>query len=461
MLGIKYLLTVVLVSALLSACVGHGNTPEESENRGANTSYTKINSDIAYAVNFGGSAYLSNDGIQFSADNIEGVSAVGLISNIKGAQDPTVFKSYREGPINLTLAVDNGVYDLTMLFAEPETHAVGSRVFDVVAEGETVIDDLDVKLMRDGNHHASLDRTIIGVEVTDGNLKVALVPQKGTPVISALVVRKTQNPMHGWSMVWNDEFSNPGQLDMSKWSYNVWPAGKVNTEDQAYTNREKNVRVVDGKLILEAHKEDYSGANYTSGRVHSLAKGDFMYGRANIRAKLPGGQGSWAALWMLPSDPFKYSTTCEVGADWQGSDECDAWPNSGEIDIMEHVGYDMNTIHGTVHTKDYYWVNGRQRKASIDGQDVAEAFHEYAVEWSPERIDIYFDNTRYFTYLNDSDRWQSWPFDHPYHLVMNLAIGGDWGRAGGPIDDAIFPVRMEIDYVRIYKPTVELELSKR
>ena len=216
------------------------------------------------------------------------------------------------------------------------------------------------------------------------------------------------------------------------------------------------MRVANGLLLIEAHKESYGKAKYTSGRIHSLGKGDFLYGRAEVRAKLAAGQGSWSAIWMLPSDPFKYSTTCAQGADWQGSSECDAWPNSGEIDIMEHVGYDMNIVHGTVHTKDYYWVNGKQRKASVDAKDVAEAFHVYAIEWTPNRIDIFFDGTRYYTYMKDSDRWQSWPFDHPYHLILNLAVGGDWGRAGGPIDDRIFPAKMEVDYVRVYKASPQL-----
>ncbi len=108
-----------------------------------------------------------------------------------------------------------------------------------------------------------------------------------------------------------------------------------------------------GHLIIEAHKEEYEGAGYTSGRVHSQGKGDFLYGRFEVRAKLPRGQGSWAAIWMLPSDPYRYSTSCEPGEDWQGSESCDAWPNSGEIDILEHVGYQMGHVHGTVHNEAY------------------------------------------------------------------------------------------------------------
>ena len=173
--------------------------------------------------------------------------------------------------------------------------------------------------------------------------------------------------------------------------------------------------------------------------------------RVEARAKLPEGQGTWPAIWMLPSDPFKYASNCGAGTDWQGSDDCDAWPNSGEIDIMEHVGYDMNRVHGTVHTKAYYWVNGEQRKASIEAPAVNEGFNVYAMEWSAERIDVFLNNTLYFTYLKDSDDWQAWPFDHPFHVILNIAVGGGWGSAGGPTDLNAFPAKMEVDYVRIYK----------
>jgi len=126
---------------------------------------------------------------------------------------------------------------------------------------------------------------------------------------------------------------------------------------------------------------------------------------------------------------------------------------------MEHVGYDMNKVHGTVHNKAYYWVNKEQRKASVDGHDVANDFHQYAIEWSPERIDIFFDGSRYFTYLNQGEGWEAWPFDHPYHIVLNLAIGGDWGSAGGPIDNSIFPAKLEVDYVRVYQAVENVSLN--
>jgi len=153
----------------------------------------------------------------------------------------------------------------------------------------------------------------------------------------------------------------------------------------------------------------------------------------------------------LPSAPCKYSTTCEPGEDWQGSDACDAWPNSGEIDILEHVGYQMGRVHGTVHNEAYYWLKWEQRKGRIllDGLD--EEFHDYVLEWSPDRIDIFVDDVHYFTYVNEDTGWNAWPYDHPFNLIINLAIGGQWGRSGGPIDDSIFPQRMLVDYARVYQ----------
>lgn len=416
-------------------------------------------SPIVWAVNLGGGRHVSADGIDYQADQLVMDAERGQIEVIKGAQDDEVFKTFRTGEISLSKALPNGNYDIGFRFAEPQDIPVGARSFDIVAENQVVIDTMDVRLARDGNSMAALERCVTGIEVRDGVLDIQFREKQGEPILNAVVVRKSTPRADHWQLSWSDEFDYQGQPDPERWSYDIWPAAKVNREDQAYTDRPDNVRVEDGRLIIEAHRENYQGAEYTSGRIHSADKGDFLYGRAEVRAKLPAGQGTWAAIWMLPTDPFKYASNCQAGEDWQGSDSCDAWPNSGEIDIMEHVGYDMNIVHGTVHTRAYYWVNGEQRKASVDAKNAEQEFHTYAVEWSPERIDIFFDDSLYFSYMNQGEGWQAWPFDHPYHLILNLAIGGDWGRAGGPIDNSIFPVQMEVDYVRVYQP--EQQISSR
>ena len=406
--------------------------------------------DVVWAINVGGPAYIGIDGTEYLAEESIAGGDIRQLAILKGSQDATLYKSFREGDMRLAHTLTDGVYDITFHFAEPDEVARGARVFDTLVEGRRVIDDLDVMLFRDGKVVSALTVTAPNIEVADGELNIEFAATAGEPLLSAIVVRNKDRPTRDWKLVWSDEFDGEA-VDTEKWSFDVWPARKVNDEDQAYTARETNVRVEDGKLVIEAHKENYEGANYTSGRVHSSGKGDYLYGRFEVRAKLPSGKGTWPAIWMLPSDPYKYATTCEEGEDWQGSQTCNAWPNSGEIDIMEHVGYQMGHVHGSVHNEAYYWVKWEQRKGRILVDGVDADFHVYAMEWTPERIDIFVDDALYFTYINENSDWRVWPYDQPFHLVLNVAVGGWWGRSGGGIDDEIFPQTMKIDYARIYQ----------
>lgn len=407
-------------------------------------------SDLVWAINVGGEAYDGIDGTSFAAEESVTGGVIGTMDLVKGSQDPALYRTYRTGDIRIARSLPNGTYDITFHFAEPDLKKGDERVFDAVVEGNVEVDDLDIIKFRDGQPFSALTVTTPDVAISDGELNISFDASVGEPTLSGLVVRSKNRRKENWQLVWSDEFDGDA-LDMTKWSYNIWPARKVNDEDQAYTDREKNIRVENGILVIEAHKEDYEGAEYTSGRIHTEGKGDFLYGRFEIRAKLPLGQGTWPAIWMLPSDPFEYATTCESGEDWQGSQTCNAWPNSGEIDIMEHVGYQMGHVHGTVHNEAYYWLKWEQRKGRILLDDVDTAFHVYALEWSPDRINMFVDDVHYFTYMNEGDGWQAWPYDHPYNLILNVAVGGAWGRAGGPIDDSVFPQRMLVDYVRVYE----------
>ncbi|GAA6185769.1 MULTISPECIES: malectin domain-containing carbohydrate-binding protein [Alteromonadaceae] len=407
---------------------------------------------VVHAINVGGPEYLGQDGVLYQADTFTVANTKGQSKGIKGTQDPRLFETYRIGDMNLPLAVKNGIYDVTLKFAEPTDMRASDRLFNINIEGQNQIQNLDITVARDGKKLSALVRTIPNIKVQDGELNIVLEGVKNAPVLHAIIVRSKQRDPQHWQLVWGDEFNYSGAPDTEKWNYDIWPARKVNDEDQTYTNRLKNVRVEDGVLVIEAHKEQFANAEYTSGRIHAKDKGDFLYGKAEIRARIPAGQGTWPAIWMLPSDAFKYATKCSSDSEWQGNNECDAWPNSGEIDIMEYVGYDPHNIHGTVHNKAYYWVNWEQRKASIDvGPEVNNDFQIYSLEWGPEHIIIAYNDIPYFYYSNQGEGWQAWPFDHPYHIILNLAIGGGWGRAGGPIDDSIFPVKMEVDYVRIYQ----------
>ncbi len=403
-----------------------------------------------WAINVGGPSYSSTDGIDFEADDgrVEGTAAT--LDGIKGSQDSFLYESYRAGNVRVTRVVPNGTYDVSLYFAEPEDVEGGERVFAALIEGKHVVEKIDVMAWRDGKVRSALTVVVPGIDVDDGEMNIEFAASAMVPVLSAVAVKpESARRTNQFELVWSDEFDNG--FDDSIWSFDIWPAKAVNDEDQAYTDREKNLRVEDGHLIIEAHREDYGEAKYTSARIHSAGKRDILYGRIDVRAKLPSGQGTWPAIWMLPSDPFRYATNCSEGEKWQGNANCDAWPNSGEIDIMEHVGYQMGHVHGTVHNEAYYWVKWEQRKGRVILDDVDKEFHIYSLEWTPERIDVLVDDILYFTYVNEGDGWRSWPYDHAHHLILNIAVGGWWGRAGGGIDDDIFPQRMYVDYVRVYE----------
>ena len=250
----------------------------------------------------------------------------------------------------------------------------------------------------------------------------------------------TNNPIDslqipGYNLVWNDEFNYTGSPDSSKWDYDIGGNGWGNNELQYYTSDSVNARVEEGNLVLEAHYYEGLSIEYTSTRLVSRNKGDWTYGRFEIKAKLPFGRGTWPAIWMLATN-WTYGNG--------------GWPDNGEIDIMEHVGYDPGNVHASTHTHTYNWRNGNNKTAVTKVSDFSSAFHLYAMEWTPEKIDIYVDDKKYFTYENDGTGWESWPFDKNFHLILNIAVGGDWGGAQG-IDKSIFPQRMEVDYVRVYK----------
>ncbi len=249
--------------------------------------------------------------------------------------------------------------------------------------------------------------------------------------------REASDEKPQWKLVWSDEFDYTGLPDAAKWSYDT--AGNAhgwgNHELQFYTeNRKENAWVENGYLTIRALKEEMNGKAYTSARLRTKGKGDWLYGRFEIRAKLPSGRGTWPAIWMLPTD----------GA-------YGGWPSSGEIDIMENVGFDPDTIVGTVHTQRFNHRLGTQKGARVSYPDNHDAFHVYALEWEADECRIYVDDQLYFTFQNDRSGFESWPFDQPFHLLLNLAIGGDWGGQQG-VDDSLFPHEFVIDYVRVYQP---------
>ena len=242
----------------------------------------------------------------------------------------------------------------------------------------------------------------------------------------------------GWDIVWQDEFDG-ASLDINKWSHEVGGHGFGNNELQYYTDDSSNSFVDNGILHIRAKYEPAGiGSpnnlrNFSSARLRTVGKGDWQYGRIDVRAKIALGQGIWPAIWMLPSD-WIYG----------------GWPKSGEIDIMEHVGHDEGRIHGSVHTDSYNHIIGTQRTNSKLIEDVKTLFHIYSIEWSEQKIDFFIDDTLHYTFQNDfSNDFRTWPFNERFHLLLNVAVGGNW--PGPPNNTTVFPQDMEVDYVRVYE----------
>jgi beta-glucanase (GH16 family) len=246
------------------------------------------------------------------------------------------------------------------------------------------------------------------------------------------------------SLVWSDEFDVDGTPDGAKW---VFEEGFLrNNESQYYTSRPENARVEDGCLILEARKESFKNkafvpgsadwktkrefAEYTSASIMSLGKAEWLYGRIEVKAKLPQGSGVWPAIWTL------------------GVNRAAAgWPACGESDIMEHMGREPGKIVATVH----YQKDGKHQSfgRGIWPGDLFDGFHVYAVEWTPDSLSYFYDNIKYMVFpLKGAGENGENPFQKPHYLKINFALGGSWG---GPIDDSILPRRFLIDYVRVYK----------
>jgi beta-glucanase (GH16 family) len=231
-----------------------------------------------------------------------------------------------------------------------------------------------------------------------------------------------------WKLIWSDEFNQGDKPDPAKWTYEE---GFIrNREEQFYTR--ENARIEDGNLIIEARKSSDPRSKYTSASVTTEGKASWTKGRIEVKAKLPGGRGTWPAIWMLGN------SRRSVG-----------WPACGEIDIMENVGYEPDVIHANIHTKAYNHVRKTGKGSKITIEKPYASFHIYAVEWRGDRMDFFVDDQKYFTYKNENSGADAWPYDQPHYLILNLAIGGTWGGRNG-IDDSLLPQRFVIDYVRVY-----------
>lgn len=233
-----------------------------------------------------------------------------------------------------------------------------------------------------------------------------------------------------YRLAWSEEFDQPA-LNTETWNFEE--GFSWNNEKQFYTGREKNLRVENGLLVIEAHRERFENARYTSARINTLGKQQFRYGRIEVRAKLPEGAGTWPAIWMLGTNHIT-----------------DGYPACGEIDIMEFVGKNPGEIHGSLHYPETDNVKMNSVTESFRLPASERGFHTYAIEWDGAKISFFVDDMEYQVFrLDDANRpGRANIYRKPFYLVLNLALGGKWA---GKIDKKIFPARFYVDYVRYYQ----------
>lgn len=265
-----------------------------------------------------------------------------------------------------------------------------------------------------------------------------------TVVVTSFFEELANYEVGEYNLVWSDEFDYVGSPDPTKWNRVVGGSGFGNNEIQYYTDRDENSYVDNGFLTISLLNETYGNRNFTSAKLTTHNLESWTYGKMEISAKLPSGLGTWPAIWMMPENSV-YG----------------GWPRSGEIDIMEHVGYKPNVTHGTVHTYDYNGQIGTQRGGDLAVPTAMSEFHVYSIEWLPNKIIWAVDGEEFYTYrfevdgystLTEDDYWRIWPYDDDFYLILNVAFGGNWGGAAG-IDYDLQSAEMVIDYVRVYEAT--------
>lgn len=232
-----------------------------------------------------------------------------------------------------------------------------------------------------------------------------------------------------WNLIWHDEFDAP-DIDLSRWRLEIGYTGETNGELEIYTARRKNAYIANGCLVIAARADNYKGYRYSSARLTTQGLNSWTYGRIEARIKIPEGQGLWPAFWMLGED---YATL--------------GWPQCGEIDIMEAIGRSPDTVRGTVHGPGYFRDDSIGADFVLAEKKVADNFHVFAVEWAPNDIRWYTDERCYHV-LTPSDVPGKWVFDHPFFILLNVAVGGHW--PGYPDETTRFPQFMYVDYVRVY-----------
>jgi beta-glucanase (GH16 family) len=362
--------------------------------------------------------------------------SISSISPFEG-DAPTNTVSFK---VNLSKATDQAV---TIDFATTDgTAAAGSDyvaksgtitiaaqntegVIDIMVVGDTLKETDETFIVTLSNPKNATIATGVGTATIRNDDTYVFIPSDGYT---------TPETYTGYASAWQDEFSGTN-LDATSWAYDIGTGsgGWGNNELQYYTNRPDNVYLDNGKLVIQAKKESFMGSAYTSARIITKNKRDFTFGRIDIRAKLPVAKGLWPALWMLGK---KIDQT--------------SWPACGEIDIMELVGKDPNKVYGTLH-----WAasNGTRQlfgtNYTLPTGTFAEKFHVFSLVWEADKLEIFMDDISYYKFDKSKVGGAAYPFNEPFFLIFNVAVGGDW--PGSPDATTTFPQQMVVDYVRVFK----------
>ncbi len=315
---------------------------------------------------------------------------------------------------------DNRTYNITSSVHVPATRKGG--VYSVMSKDGSPLDS--------GLHKMKFHAESDGISI-DWIRFTLMKPHQITP---DTLVQKTDGDE--WNLVWSDEFEGMGLPDTTKWTFDIGNWGWGNNEPQYYTqNRIENARQEDGHLIIESRKDDM-GQPWTSARLTTRGKISFIYGKIEFRGRVPAGDGTWSAGWLL-GDSYR--------------DEI-SWPYCGEIDVLECVGREIDELtgnginHASCHTRAYYFKQGNQITSTIPVKNMTDEFHTYSIEWYPDGIYAFVDGRKYFTYDKLNGEWE-WPFSNPQNLIINLAMGGGMG---GEIDPDLTSAQFILDYIRVY-----------
>lgn len=354
-----------------------------------------------------------------------GTTALAFVVRLSAASSSPVMVTYSTSEGGAKAGEDfTGVTNQSVTFQANELQKTISInvITDDIREGDDAF-----TVMLTGATNGNIDRFVATGTIINDDTKV--------PFTNAGYDAPTTYP--GFALVWADEF-NTGSLDNASWTVEGGDGcpticGWGNNELEYYTGRPENLFFQDGKLIIEARKESFSGKNYTSSKIVSRGKKVFKYGRVDIRAKLPKGKGIWPALWMLPQNNV-----------------FGGWPTSGEIDIMELVGHEPNKAYATVHYGPGPGSTTINRAYTLTGgATYNDEFHVFSLEWKQDQLKFYVDNNLYSTVNKVDIGAMTWPFNEDFFFIFNLAVGGNW--PGSPDASTSFPQWMVVDYVRVYQ----------